>query len=126
MCFQEPFKNINDDGNRTAVIQSLWYVTIQEATRLVLGCWHKEADESLDRARKAGFFLGRFSGERDAEVSKDGASPLSRDVHSSPSSPWWDCSPINYVAVVTMILLPETNSRWYLAVCSPWLCPSKF
>lgn len=38
-----------------------------EATRLVLGCWHKEADESLDLARKAGCFLGRLSGERDAE-----------------------------------------------------------
>lgn len=38
-----------------------------EATRLMLGCWHKEADESLDLARKAGCFLGRLSGERDAE-----------------------------------------------------------
>lgn len=60
MCFQEPFKNINDDGSRTAMIQALWYVTIQEATRLVLGCWHKEADESLDLARRAGFFPGRL------------------------------------------------------------------
>lgn len=56
MCFQEPFKNINDDGSVTAVIQTLWYVTIQEATRL--GWWHKEPAESLDLARGAGFFPG--------------------------------------------------------------------
>lgn len=42
------------------MIQALWYVTIQEATRLLLGCWHKEADESLDLARRAGFFPGRL------------------------------------------------------------------
>lgn len=56
MCFQEPFKNINDDGSGTATIQTLWYVTIQEATKL--GWWHKEPAESLDLARGAGFFPG--------------------------------------------------------------------
>lgn len=40
------------------MIQTLCYVTIQEATRLLPGCWHKEADESLDLARRAGFFPG--------------------------------------------------------------------
>lgn len=69
MCFQEPFKNINDDGSRTATIQTLWYVTAQEATRLVLGCWHKEADESLDLARRTGFFPGRL---QEREILKRG------------------------------------------------------
>lgn len=67
MCFQEPFKNINDDGSRTALIQNLWYVTIQEATSLVCGCWHKEADESLDLVRRAGFFPG---GPQEGEILK--------------------------------------------------------
>lgn len=38
------------------MIQTLWYATIQEATRL--GWWHKEPAESLDLARGAGFFPG--------------------------------------------------------------------
>jgi len=80
MCFQEPFKNINDDGSRTAVIQTLWYVTIQEATRLLLGCWQKEADESLELARRAGSFPGRLQEKRDPEVSEDGAFSLAEDA----------------------------------------------
>jgi len=55
-----------------------------EATRLVLGCWHKEADESLDLARKAGCFLGRLSGEM-LEEGWSLSSP--RDVQGSPSAP---------------------------------------
>lgn len=69
MCFQEPFKDINNDGSRTATIQTLCYVTIQEATRLLPGCWHKEAAESLDLARRAGFFPGSERSQSEQEWS---------------------------------------------------------
>lgn len=77
------------------MIQTLWYVTIQEATRLLLGCWHKEPDESLDLARRAGFFPGRLQERGILKLSKDGASSLDRDVHGFPSAPWWDRTSIN-------------------------------
>lgn len=60
------------------MIQTLCYVTIQEATRLLPGCWHKEADESWILPEEQ----VSFQGVRDPEVSKNGASSLARDMQS--------------------------------------------
>lgn len=115
MCFQEPFKNINNDGSRTAVIQTLCYVTIQEATRLLPGYWHKEADESLDLARRAGFFPGS-----ERSRSEQGWSLFSCQGRAGfPSAPRGDCTPKNYVTGASMGLFPTFSPMLCPAVCFP-------